>query len=57
MTKTELMIEIDLMEKKLEDSLPARGQRGPMESVLRVIVPIQKDQLRVMRMVVSALPD
>ena len=49
--------EIDRMERKLDETLAsAQFDSGPLRDNLRIMVPMMKDQLRIMKMVLDLTP-
>lgn len=55
MSKTEIQIAIAEMEEKLNETVSGMGS-GPVKDAMKLVVPMMKDQLNLMREIVKELP-
>lgn len=59
-SKAEILVEISAMETKLTETLESvnhPSMRGVHTDIIRLMVPIQIDQLRIQRAIAEALPE
>jgi hypothetical protein len=58
MTKIQVLAQIDQMDQQLSDQVDSiSGMRGMHEDIIRMMVPIQRDQLKIIRAAVELLAE